>query len=393
MLSTPPPINASLPPLTIWYAASAIDCRPEEQNRLMVTPPVEVGSPASMAETLAMLCPCGPWGCPQPRMTSSTSRGSSWGVLRSTSWMQCAASSSGRVRLNDPRNDLARAVRELATMTASLMTVSYVFVKGTASFPLARPLADVLPWRFRTLRHRKLLSVELGKSLALFRQALQKRSRRPQFSVLFVEFANSLIDLLQSHRVGMPHRPAPIGGKSVPVEIDDVDIDRPQRVSFFQNPRSLIHQRIDTTIDDLRRGNLPLRDARVRVPLPHQVGQFGIHAGAPVFVVPVPSPQRFLAVPTHFTKTVLGERLPDSGFFQVAVLFANAPAHVETRQIARGQRTHGHAEVDQRLVYRLHLRPFFDQELRFPPIRAKHAVAHEAAAVSHQYPDLAQLLG
>src|SRR5271157_5747085 len=86
MLSTPPPINASLPPLTIWYAASAIACRPEEQNRLTVTPPVEVGSPASMAETLAMLCPCGPWGCPQPRMTSSTSRGSSWGVLRSTSW-------------------------------------------------------------------------------------------------------------------------------------------------------------------------------------------------------------------------------------------------------------------------------------------------------------------
>src|SRR6202165_3348663 len=32
------------------------------------------------------------------------------------------ARSSGRVRLNDPRNDLARAVRELATMTASLIT-------------------------------------------------------------------------------------------------------------------------------------------------------------------------------------------------------------------------------------------------------------------------------
>ena len=142
MLSTPPPINASLPPLTIWYAASAIDCRPEEQKRLRVTPPVEVGSPASMAETLAILCPCGPWGCPQPRMTSSTSRGSSWGVLRSTSRMQCAASSSGRVRLNDPRNDLARAVRELATMTASLMQVSYVFVIRTASFPRAVPSRD-----------------------------------------------------------------------------------------------------------------------------------------------------------------------------------------------------------------------------------------------------------
>src|ERR1022692_856944 len=306
--------------------------------------------------------------------------------------MQCAASSSGRVRLNDPRNDLARAVRELATMTASLMRspMSLSYAQRVSLSPASRRrLAEVVPGLSGTLRGRNLLFVELGKSLALFRQALQKRSRCPQFSLLFVEFANALLDLLQSHRVGMPHRAAPIGGKSVPVEINDVDVDCPQRVSLFQNPRSLIHQRIDTTIDDLRCGNLPLRDSRVRVPLSHQGGQFGIRAGAPVFVVPVPSPQRFLAVPTHFTKTVLGERLADSGFFQVAVLFANAPAHVETRQVARGQRTHGVAEVDERLVYRLHLRPFFDQELRFPPIRTKHAVADEAAAVSHQNPDLA----
>jgi len=32
--------------------------------------------------------------------------------------MQWAARSSGRVRLNEPRNDLASGVRELATMTA-----------------------------------------------------------------------------------------------------------------------------------------------------------------------------------------------------------------------------------------------------------------------------------
>src|SRR5438552_206962 len=37
--------------------------------------------------------------------------------------MQCAARSSGRVRLNDPRNDFANGVRELATITASLITI------------------------------------------------------------------------------------------------------------------------------------------------------------------------------------------------------------------------------------------------------------------------------
>ena len=35
--------------------------------------------------------------------------------------MQCAARSSGRVMLNDPRWDLASGVRLLATMTASRM--------------------------------------------------------------------------------------------------------------------------------------------------------------------------------------------------------------------------------------------------------------------------------
>jgi hypothetical protein len=35
--------------------------------------------------------------------------------------MQCAARSSGRVMLNDPRKDFASAVRELVTTTASLI--------------------------------------------------------------------------------------------------------------------------------------------------------------------------------------------------------------------------------------------------------------------------------
>src|SRR5271170_7426179 len=96
-------------------------CKPEEQNRLIVVAATDVGSPASIAATRATFCPCGPLGCAQPKTTSSISLGSSFGVLRSTSLMQCAASSSGRVKLKDPRNDFASAVRELATTTASLM--------------------------------------------------------------------------------------------------------------------------------------------------------------------------------------------------------------------------------------------------------------------------------
>src|SRR5947209_2334001 len=124
MLSVPPPIAASTPSLMISCAATAIAWRPEEQKRLIVVPGTLVGSPASMAAIRATLSPWGPCGCAHPSTTSSISAGSSCGVLRRTSWMQCAARSSGRVILNDPRNDFASAVRELVTTTASLMVSS-----------------------------------------------------------------------------------------------------------------------------------------------------------------------------------------------------------------------------------------------------------------------------
>src|SRR2546428_10455328 len=99
----------------------AIAWRPEEQKRLTVVPATVTGRPARTRATRATLLPWGPLGWAQPRITSSISAGSSWGTLPSTSLMQWAARSSGRVRLNDPRKDLARGGRELATTTASLM--------------------------------------------------------------------------------------------------------------------------------------------------------------------------------------------------------------------------------------------------------------------------------
>src|SRR5439155_654828 len=103
---------------------------PEKKNRLTVIAAVVTGSPAHIAESRATFCPCGPCGCPQPRTTSSISFGSSCGVLRRTSLMQCAAKSSGRVILKEPRKDLARAVRELATTTASLMLLLLSYSLG-----------------------------------------------------------------------------------------------------------------------------------------------------------------------------------------------------------------------------------------------------------------------
>src|SRR5213593_2186459 len=121
MLSTPPPMAASAPPRMISWAAMAMAWSPDEQKRLTVVPATDAGKPARIAATRATLVPWGPWGWAQPRITSSISAGSSWGTFPSASRMQWAARSSGRVRLNDPRKDLASGVRELATTTASLM--------------------------------------------------------------------------------------------------------------------------------------------------------------------------------------------------------------------------------------------------------------------------------
>ena len=73
--STPPPIAASTPSLITMCAAWTIAWRPELQKRLTVRPAVVTGSPARSAATRATLWPCGPCGWPQPRMTSSISRG------------------------------------------------------------------------------------------------------------------------------------------------------------------------------------------------------------------------------------------------------------------------------------------------------------------------------
>src|SRR5262252_2907658 len=96
------------------------------------------GKAARRSATRATLLPWAPLGWAQPMITSSISLLSSWGTLPSTSLMQWAARSSGRVRLNDPRNDLASGVRELATTTASLIGAPFWVRQVGGSIPRLR---------------------------------------------------------------------------------------------------------------------------------------------------------------------------------------------------------------------------------------------------------------
>src|SRR5258706_15949965 len=97
----------------------AIALSPDAQKRLTVDPGTDDGRPDMSATVRPTFWPCGPSGKPAPRMTSSISVGSTSGTRRRSSRTHCTAMSSGRVRLNEPRNDLARPLRTLATITAS----------------------------------------------------------------------------------------------------------------------------------------------------------------------------------------------------------------------------------------------------------------------------------
>src|SRR5438094_189025 len=100
-----------------------MELSPDAQNRLTVEPGTDDGRPDMIATVRPTFWPCGPSGKPAPRMTSSTCAGSTSGTRRSSSRTHCTAMSSGRARLNEPRNDLARPLRTLATITASRIGV------------------------------------------------------------------------------------------------------------------------------------------------------------------------------------------------------------------------------------------------------------------------------
>src|SRR2546428_3081327 len=97
----------------------AIALSPDAQKRLTVDPGTDDGRPDMIATVLPTLEPCGPSGKPAPSMRSSICAGSTSGTRRSSCRTHCTAMSSARARLNDPRTDLARPLRTLATITAS----------------------------------------------------------------------------------------------------------------------------------------------------------------------------------------------------------------------------------------------------------------------------------
>src|SRR6266478_4102866 len=111
--------------------------------------------------------------------------------------------------LKEPRNDFASPVRELATTTASLMFLrAQILVVG----------------QNHALAGRYSFFVEIGECFSFGSQLLEQRGWLPKFAMNSMKFADALVNLLQPNAIGVPHRASAIGGESVAVEIDDVDI-------------------------------------------------------------------------------------------------------------------------------------------------------------------------
>src|SRR6185369_12549578 len=211
----------SRPPATITgtrstitrCAAIAMACRPEEQKRLTVVPPVVTGRPARSAIWRAMLPPVVPSGSAQPMRTSSTSAGSmrARSTAARTAWAPRVAP---WVMLSAPRQDLARPVRAVETMTASVMGVSRA---------VERP--------------------------ALFGETGQERRRSP------AQPLHRAHDVVEADRVRVEHGPAAEGREAVAREVDEVHVGGALRDAFLEDLRALVHQGEDAAGDDLVAGN------------------------------------------------------------------------------------------------------------------------------------------
>ncbi len=97
--SQPPAIITSASPTRMRSAAICTAVSPEAQKRFTVTPPTELGRPASSAPTRATFMPCSPSGKEQPTMASSIALGSRPGTCFSAAWIAATSRSSGRVFL------------------------------------------------------------------------------------------------------------------------------------------------------------------------------------------------------------------------------------------------------------------------------------------------------
>src|SRR5262249_3643293 len=82
-------------------------------------------------------------------------------------------------------------------------------------------------------------------------QPLEQRSRPPSMTVRRHQLTHSLNNLREPCFLGPEHRAAFVRRESIPVDVHNIDIARPNRNAFLHNPRTLIHERSEQPIQYL----------------------------------------------------------------------------------------------------------------------------------------------
>src|ERR1700730_12029983 len=171
--------------------------------------------------------------------------------------------------LNAPRHDLARPVRAVETMTASVMMGSSLSKLPSAVERLA----------FRS---------EFG----------QQRCRLPERRIcvrIGRQARHAAHDVVETQHVGVEHGPAAIQRKAITGQINDVDVGRALGDALLEDARAFVDQREDAALDDLDIGDLAWRDANLVAIAADQFvdGRIGISA-ALARSVTIPAEPRLL---------------------------------------------------------------------------------------------------
>src|SRR5271168_3616122 len=144
------------------------------------------------------------------------------------------------------------------------------------------------------LNCRAFFLAEVCEGFALFREPLQQRGRPPRFTMLAVEFRDTLQNFFEANGVGIPHRTATMCGKTVAVQINDVDVGSTQSVTFFQNARTLVDERVDTAIRDFLGGDLPLHNSGLGNPFANEFIDSRVRDCPPLVIISIPTCAGFL---------------------------------------------------------------------------------------------------
>ena len=65
-----------------------------------------------------------------------------------------------------------------------------------------------------------------------------------------MEVKHARIYVCQADRIGIKHRSSAICRKPVTGQKDDIDVDRAQRIPFFENSGALVDQGVSTTVQN-----------------------------------------------------------------------------------------------------------------------------------------------